>query len=196
MIGSQEIGSSLVPFEMIFEALESELFKCKFHSLSSKILKFPEFNLVIKFSTWFWRTLEICMVPWHFCIFWRLMVKGRWKCNIRCKWNECHERSDSIWSKSKDFLGEIFKIKLPLRIIPAVAPQISFVLISIRIERSCWPFYENFANFWWLWVGWIPRNFKIFIWSINCHFWGKITKMITRMKFWIFTDGSCIWISL
>ena len=28
-------------------------------------------------------------------------------------------------------------------------------------------------------IGWIPRNFKIFILSLNYHFWGKITKMIT-----------------
>ena len=32
---------------MIFEALQSELFRFKFHSLGSKILKFPEFNLVM-----------------------------------------------------------------------------------------------------------------------------------------------------
>ena len=30
---------------MIFEALQSKLFIFKFHSLGSKILKFPEFNL-------------------------------------------------------------------------------------------------------------------------------------------------------
>ena len=24
-----------------------------------------------------------------------------------------------------------------------------------------------------LWLGWIPRNFKISILSLNCHFWGK-----------------------
>ena len=34
---------------MIFEALQSELFRFKFHSLSSKILKFPEFNLFINY---------------------------------------------------------------------------------------------------------------------------------------------------
>ena len=32
---------------MIFEALQSELFRFKFHLLGSKILKFPEFNLTI-----------------------------------------------------------------------------------------------------------------------------------------------------
>ena len=45
MFGSHGIGSSSVSFEMIFEALQSELFKFKFDSLSSKILKIPEFNL-------------------------------------------------------------------------------------------------------------------------------------------------------
>ena len=55
------------------------------------------------------------------------MVKWRWKCIVRCKWNECHERSDSIWAKSKDFLGEILKTKLPLKIIPAVSPHQSLI---------------------------------------------------------------------
>ena len=32
---------------MIFEVRQSELFRFKFHSLGSKILKFPEFNLNI-----------------------------------------------------------------------------------------------------------------------------------------------------
>ena len=32
---------------MIFKALQSELFRFKFHSLSSKILKIPEFNLLM-----------------------------------------------------------------------------------------------------------------------------------------------------
>ena len=39
------IGPSLVSFAMIFEALQSELFKLKFQRLSSQILKNPEFNL-------------------------------------------------------------------------------------------------------------------------------------------------------
>ena len=39
-------------------------------------------------------------------------------------------------------------------------------------------------------IGWIPRNFKIFIISLNCHFWGKITKLITSV---IFTDSPYIW---
>ena len=41
-------------------------------------------------------------------------------------------------------------------------------------------------------VGWIPRNFKIFIFSLNCHFWGKITNMITGMNFRIFTKSPYI----
>ena len=45
--GSQDIDSSLVSFEMIFEALQLELFNFKLHSLSSTILKIPGFNLVI-----------------------------------------------------------------------------------------------------------------------------------------------------
>ena len=41
----QEIGSSLISLEMILEALQSELFRFKFHILSSKILKLPEINV-------------------------------------------------------------------------------------------------------------------------------------------------------
>ena len=44
---SQEIGSRLVSLEMIFEALQSKLFRLNFQSLSSKILKIPEFNLAM-----------------------------------------------------------------------------------------------------------------------------------------------------
>ena len=47
LFGSQEIGSNSVSFSMIFEAQQSEIFRSRFHSLSSKILKIPEFNLVI-----------------------------------------------------------------------------------------------------------------------------------------------------
>ena len=45
MFTSQGIASSLVSFQMIFEALQSELFRLKFPRLSSKILKIPESNL-------------------------------------------------------------------------------------------------------------------------------------------------------
>ena len=47
MFSSQEIGSGLVSFYMIFEALQSALFGFNFHSLSSKTLKIPEFNLLM-----------------------------------------------------------------------------------------------------------------------------------------------------
>ena len=39
MSSFQEIGSGLISFEMNFEALQSELFRFNFHSLSSKIPK-------------------------------------------------------------------------------------------------------------------------------------------------------------
>ena len=43
----KENGSSLVSLEMIFEAQQSKLFRFEFHTLSSKILKIPEFNLIM-----------------------------------------------------------------------------------------------------------------------------------------------------
>ena len=42
---SPEIGSSLISSEMVFEALQSEIFRFKFHFLGSKLQKIPEFNL-------------------------------------------------------------------------------------------------------------------------------------------------------
>ena len=44
---SQEIGSSLLSLEVIFEALQSELPRFNLHALSLKIPKIPEFNLVM-----------------------------------------------------------------------------------------------------------------------------------------------------
>ena len=45
MFGSQGIVSRLVSFKMIFETLQSQLIRFKFHSLGSKLQKIPEFNL-------------------------------------------------------------------------------------------------------------------------------------------------------
>ena len=45
----QKIVSSLVSFQMIFEALQSELSRFKLYSLGSKLLKIPELNLEIIF---------------------------------------------------------------------------------------------------------------------------------------------------
>ena len=43
-----------------------------------------------------------------------------------------------------------------------------------------------------IYLGWIPRNFNFhlnsILKSINCHFWGKIMKMITRVNFRNFTN--------
>ena len=47
MFSLQEIGSSFASLEIIFGALQSDLFWFKFDSLGSKILKFPEFKLDI-----------------------------------------------------------------------------------------------------------------------------------------------------
>ena len=47
MFSSQEIGSSLVSFLMIFEAQQPELFRFIFRALSSKFPKIQEFNLTI-----------------------------------------------------------------------------------------------------------------------------------------------------
>ena len=50
LLSSQEISRSLVSFQMIFQALQSEFFRFKFHSLGSKLQKIPEYNLDNCFS--------------------------------------------------------------------------------------------------------------------------------------------------
>ena len=58
---SQEIGSSLVSFEMIFEALQSEIFRFKFRLLSSEIVKIPEFTLrMLSFDLNLWMCVIQC----------------------------------------------------------------------------------------------------------------------------------------
>ena len=42
LFGSQEIGSTLVSLQMMFEALQSELFRFNFHTLGSIVLKFRD----------------------------------------------------------------------------------------------------------------------------------------------------------
>ena len=46
-------------------------------------------------------------------------------------------------------------------------------------------------------LGWIPRNFQNFHFRASIViFEGKITKIIIRMNFWIFTNSPFIWFSL
>ena len=47
MFSAEKIVPRLVSFQMIFEALQSELFRFKFHYQGLKIQKNPEFNLLI-----------------------------------------------------------------------------------------------------------------------------------------------------
>ena len=46
-VWSQENGSSIASFEIIFGALQFELFNSKLHSLRSKIRQIPGFNLLM-----------------------------------------------------------------------------------------------------------------------------------------------------
>ena len=48
MSNSHEFASSLVSFQMIFQAPQSEILRSKFHFLRSKLQKIPKFNLDIK----------------------------------------------------------------------------------------------------------------------------------------------------
>ena len=50
IFSTKEIGSSSVSFQMVFEALDSELFRFNFHSMSSKILKISVFNILMSNS--------------------------------------------------------------------------------------------------------------------------------------------------
>ena len=58
ILNSQGISSRLVSFGMIFEVLQSKLFRFKFHSLVSKILKIPEFNLTINGILYFFTNIS------------------------------------------------------------------------------------------------------------------------------------------
>ena len=59
MFSSQEIGTGLVSFKMIFEALQFKLFRFNFYSLSSKILKIPAFSLFIYDKKTYYFQVEI-----------------------------------------------------------------------------------------------------------------------------------------
>ena len=50
ILNFQGISSLLISLRMIFKVLQLELFGFKFQSLGSKILKIPEFNLIITIS--------------------------------------------------------------------------------------------------------------------------------------------------
>ena len=77
ILSYQEIGSSLVSFGMIFDALQSEFSWFKFHSLGSKILKIPEFNLIMKGEKLCTRAYKIFHLKWKQLVlrdevFWRI----------------------------------------------------------------------------------------------------------------------------
>ena len=55
IFSSQGMGSTLVSLRMIFKALQSELFRLKFHFLESKLQKIPEFNLRMCKDFW-WKS--------------------------------------------------------------------------------------------------------------------------------------------
>ena len=50
LLESQEMASGSVSFQMISEALQSELVRSKFHTLRLKMLEITEFNLGILFE--------------------------------------------------------------------------------------------------------------------------------------------------
>ena len=51
-------------------------------------------------------------------------------------------------------------------------------------------FWNHFLFYCRIYLGWIPRKLKTFILSLNCHFWEKITSIITRVNSWIFTNST------
>ena len=90
MFSSKETGPSLESFQMIFEALQSELFRFKFHSLSSKILKITEFSLCI------WSDTELVFDMWPL-----IKIKYRSKSSVSLINIPSIQYLKYIWSRRK-----------------------------------------------------------------------------------------------
>ena len=81
---------------MIFEALQSELFRFKFHSLSSKILKIPEFSLLIRwrynlfgyFNNFFNKSISVNFLIWILAISSEHLKFSFWNSHSR---EHCHD---------------------------------------------------------------------------------------------------------
>ena len=81
---------------MIFEALQSELFRFKFHSLSSKILKIPEFSLLIRwrynlfgyFNNFFNKSISVNFLIWILAITSEHLKFSFWNSHSR---EHCHD---------------------------------------------------------------------------------------------------------
>ena len=96
IFSSQGMGSTLVSLRMIFKALQSELFRFKFHSLSSKILKIPEFSLLIRwrynlfgyFNNFFNKSISVNFLIWILAISSEHLKFSFWNSHSR---EHCHD---------------------------------------------------------------------------------------------------------
>ena len=95
----QEIGRSLVSYEMIFEALQFELFRYKFYWLSFKILKIPEFNLNITYIVSKYKLVYLVKTRHTFHIWNRLTslantIRLNWRRELKPQLNSKHTNQD------------------------------------------------------------------------------------------------------
>ena len=159
---SQEIGLSLVPFQMIFEAPQSELFRFKFHSLGSKILKIPEFNLVMNNFEHF--------IELYLEVFWTWRNgDGFWQCHSSLHLIGLAKRShlysvseDLNLSFQSDYLWNIFADGSS----PAVNPFLVLPkpLLNLKMHFNAWNnmvSYETIISCQ-FWSGWTSDY--LFVW--------------------------------
>ena len=147
---SQEIGSSMISLEMIFEALRSELFRFKFHILSSKILKFSEFNLLIlddPYRAVRWSLIKVLSMHWIWMII-SNSIKNLTTANIDFWWT-------IIWKAKMKFLP-VNLLKIISNIIcknEGVITTKYYNAICLRdIWTDCWIFMINKWNQHWIFM--------------------------------------------
>ena len=161
---------------MIFEALQSEIFRLKFHTLNRKILKMPEFNLIIHFQV----SLKILKIPLfnliiHSKILRILEFNQSWI--FRKVWKSRFLVFRDWNGITLDVLIEVVRFKVDFT-------DVDFCLREISLGDSLSNFFRSpFMH------GMNSVKFE------NFHFKGKFTILITRTNFKNFTISPYIWFS-
>jgi len=74
-------------------------------------------------------------------------------------------------------------------------PKNETLIENFETKTKCFlcdlEFDLNIERYWLYLTGWMPRNFDFL--SLNCHCWEKITKTITKVNSWFFTNSPYVW---
>ena len=141
---------------MIFEALHFELFRFKFYSLSSKILKIPEFNLYIKLNSFIpafeWKIKQWVSLFLRGAYFWLFLsdaLYGIFYNNKLYQYKMVHPilRSKALLGNPRNKINHLVDLRTarPVRWIPDLTSHLKqflqktelFILIWVT---SIWPF--------------------------------------------------------